>query len=57
MSAAAPATDPHGEGDGDGEESTRDETLFEVQENHKFDYAAISLLFSVDDHDEVDYDT
>ena len=57
MSAAAPATDPHGEGAGDGEESTRDETLFEVQENHKFDYAAISLLFSVDDHDEVDYDT
>lgn len=55
MAASAPAADPHG-GDDD-EESTRDESLFILQENHKFKYSAISLLFSVEDHDDVDYDT
>ena len=49
--AAAAKTDGHGE-----EDSDRDETLFILQQNHKFDDAAVALLFSVEDHDEVDDD-
>ena len=49
--AAAAKTD----GDGD-EDSKRDESLFILQENHKFDEAIVALLFSVDDYDTVDDD-
>ena len=52
MAAAAP--DSHVE---DANNEQRNENLFIQQENHKFDDASVSILFSVNDHDDVDYDT
>ena len=49
MAAAAP--DSHVE---DANNKQRNENLFIQQENHKFDDASVSILFSVNDHDDVD---
>lgn len=65
MSADASAAAAEDHGDSTEEESAGahggsskdDDPLYQIQENPKMENSAISILFSIDDHDDVDYDT
>lgn len=53
--AAAAATDSHGAAaaDSHGEAVDENDPLYQIQKHAEYEFAAISILFSVDEHDDV----